>query len=181
MIEVMRILKQLNLPMDRTVRLALWSGEEQGLLGSRAYVDEHFSKRDMKLTGDHGKLAGYFNVDNGTGKIRGVYLQGNEAVRPIFEAWLKPFATLGATALPVQRVGGTDHLDFDHVGLPAFQFVQDPIDYDTRTHHTNMDVLESIQQADLQQAAAIVATFVYHAAMRDEKLPRVALPKAPKS
>ena len=135
--------------------------------------------RTMTLKPEHEKLAAYFNLDNGTGKIRGVYLQGNEAVRPIFEAWLKPFAALGATALPIQRVGGTDSLDFDHVGLPAFQFVQDPIDYESRTHHTNMDVLESVQEADLQQAAAIVATFVYHAAMRDEKLPRVALPKAP--
>ena len=125
----------------------------------------------MTLKPEHAKLAGYFNLDNGTGKIRGVFLQGNEAVRPIFEAWLKPFAALGATALAIQRVGGDHHLDFDHVGLPAFQFVQDPIDYDTRTHHTNMDVLESIQEADLQQAAAVVATFVYHAAMRDEKLP----------
>jgi hypothetical protein len=133
----------------------------------------------MALKPEHATLAAYFNLDNGTGKIRGVYLQGNESVRPIFDAWLKPFAALGATALPIQRVGGTDHLDFDHVGLPAFQFVQDPIDYETRTHHTNMDVLESIQEGDLQQAAAIVATFVYHSAMRDEQLPRVALPKAP--
>ena len=140
----------------------------------------HFADpRTMALKPEHAKLAGYFNLDNGTGKIRGVFLQGNEAVRPIFEQWLKPFASLGATALAVQRVGGTDHLDFDHVGLPAFQFVQDPIDYETRTHHTNQDVLESIQEADLQQAAAIVATFVYHAAMRDEKLPRTPLPKPP--
>jgi hypothetical protein len=182
MIEALRILKAIGVKPRRTVRLALWDAEEGGHLGSVTYVLNHFGDpKTMALKPEHAKLAAYFNLDNGTGKIRGVYLQGNEAVRPIFEAWLKPFATLGATALPVQRVGGTDHLDFDHVGLPAFQFVQDPIDYDSRTHHTNMDVLESIQQADLQQAAAIVATFVYHAAMRDEKLPRVALPKAPKS
>jgi carboxypeptidase Q len=181
MVEAMRILKAIVAKPRRTVRLALWDAEEGGHLGSITYIQNHFGDaRTMALRPDHAKLAAYFNLDNGTGKIRGVYLQGNEAVRPIFDAWLKPFASLGAYALPIQRVGGTDSLDFDHVGLPAFQFVQDPIDYDTRTHHTNMDVLESIQPADLQQAAAIVATFVYHAATRDEKLPRVALPKPPK-
>jgi carboxypeptidase Q len=180
MMEALRILKAIGARPRRTVRLALWDAEEGGHLGSSSYVLNHFGDpKTMALKPEHAKLAGYFNLDNGTGKIRGVYLQGNEAVRPIFDAWLKPFAALGATALAIQRVGGTDHLDFDHVGLPAFQFVQDPIDYETRTHHTNMDVLESIQEADLQQAAAVVATFVYHTAMRDEKLPRVALPKPP--
>jgi carboxypeptidase Q len=178
MMEALRILKVIGARPRRTIRLALWDAEEGGHLGSSTYVRSHFGDpRTMTLKPEHAKLAGYFNLDNGTGKIRGVFLQGNEAVRPIFEAWLKPFAALGATALAIQRVGGTDHLDFDHVGLPAFQFVQDPIDYDTRTHHTNMDVLESIQEADLQQAAAVVATFVYHTAMRDEKLPRTTLPK----
>jgi len=180
MMEALRILKSIGMKPRRTIRLALWDAEEGGHIGSSTYVRSHFGDpRTMVLKPEHGKLAGYFNLDNGTGKIRGVFLQGNEAVRPIFEAWLKPFAALGATALAIQRVGGTDHLDFDHVGLPAFQFVQDPIDYDTRTHHTNMDVLESLQEADLQQAAAVVAAFVYHTAMRDEKLPRTALPKAP--
>jgi hypothetical protein len=180
MMEAMRVLKAIGASPRRTIRLALWDAEEGGHLGSSTYVKDHFADpRTMVLKPEHAKLAGYFNLDNGTGKIRGVFLQGNEAVRPIFAAWLKPFATLGATALAIQRVGGTDHLDFDHVGLPAFQFVQDPIDYETRTHHTNMDVLESIQEADLQQAAAIVATFAYQTAMRDEKLPRAALPKPP--
>ena len=180
MMEALRILKAIGAAPRRTIRLALWDAEEGGHIGSSTYVLNHFADpRTMALKPEHAKLAGYFNLDNGTGKIRGVFLQGNEAVRPIFEQWLKPFASLGATALAVQRVGGTDHLDFDHVGLPAFQFVQDPIDYETRTHHTNQDVLESIQEADLQQAAAIVATFVYHAAMRDEKLPRAPLPKPP--
>ena len=180
MMEALRILKSIGARPRRTIRLALWDAEEGGHIGSSTYVRNHFGDpTTMVLKPEHGRLAGYFNLDNGTGKIRGVFLQGNEAVRPIFEAWLKPFAALGATALAIQRVGGTDHLDFDHVGLPAFQFVQDPIDYDTRTHHTNMDVLESIQEADLQQAAAIVAAFVYHTAMREEKLPRTALPKPP--
>jgi Zn-dependent M28 family amino/carboxypeptidase len=133
----------------------------------------------MALKPEHAKLSVYFNLDNGTGRIRGVYLQGNEGVRPIFDAWLRPFRSLGASTLAIQSVGGTDHLDFTHVGLPAFQFIQDPIDYETRTHHTNMDVIESIQEADLQQASVIVASFVYHAAMRDERLPRLPLPKSP--
>jgi len=147
MMEALRILKAIGARPRRTVRLALWDAEEGGHLGSSTYVLNHFGDpRTMKLKPEHAKLAAYYNLDNGTGKIRGVFLQGNEAVRPIFAAWLRPFRELGATALAVQRVGGTDHLDFDHVGLPAFQFVQDPIDYETRTHHTNMDVLESIQE-----------------------------------
>jgi acetylornithine deacetylase/succinyl-diaminopimelate desuccinylase-like protein len=180
MMESLRILTPIGARPRRTIRLALWDAEEGGHLGSSTYVLNHFADpRTMRLKPEHAKLAAYYNFDNGTGKIRGVFLQGNEAVRPIFAAWLRPFRELGAGALAVQRVGGTDHLDFDHVGLPAFQFVQDPLDYETRTHHTNMDVLESIQEADLQQAAAIVATFVYHTAMRDDMLPRAALPKAP--
>lgn len=177
MIEVMRILKQLNLPLDRTVRLGLWSGEEQGLFGSRAYVDEHFSKRDMNVTADHAKFAGYFNVDNGTGKIRGVYLQGNDAMRPIFEAWFKPFADLGASTISIRNTGGTDHTNFDAVGLPGFQFIQDRVDYNTRTHHSNMDVYDRVQAEDLQQMAAIVASFVYNAATREQMLPRKPLPR----
>ena len=137
MIEVMRILKTLNLRLDRTVRLALWSGEEQGLLGSRAYVTEHFAAReDMKLKPEHAQLSGYFNVDNGSGKIRGVYLQGNDAVRPIFQAWLKPFDDLGATTLTIRNTGGTDHQSFDAVGLPGFQFIQDPLEY---TAHASLE------------------------------------------
>jgi carboxypeptidase Q len=178
MMEALRILKTIGVKPRRTIRLALWDGEEGGHLGSITYVKNHFGDpATMQLKPDHAKLAGYFNLDNGTGKIRGVYLQGNEAVRPIFESWLQPFHYLGATTLVIQSVGGTDHLDFDHVGLPGFQFIQDPIDYETRTHHTNLDVYESILPDDLKQAAVIVAGFVYHTAMRDEKLPRKPLPK----
>jgi hypothetical protein len=178
MMEAIRILKAVGVRPRRTIRLALWDAEEGGHLGSIAYVQRHFGDaKTMVLKPEQAKLSVYFNLDNGTGRIRGVYLQGNEGVRPIFDAWLRPFRSLGATTLAIQSVGGTDHLDFAHVGLPAFQFIQDPIDYETRTHHTNMDVIESIQEADLQQAAVIVASFVYHAAMRDERLPRMPLPK----
>lgn len=178
MLEVMRVLKALGLPMDRTVRLALWSGEEQGLFGSRAYVAEHFGDPvTMALKPGHARLAAYFNVDNGTGKIRGVYLQGNDMVRPIFEAWLAPFRDLGAATLSIRDTRGTDHLSFDAVGLPGFQFIQDPVDYSTRTHHSDLDVYDHLQSADLQQAAAIVASFVYNAATRPEPLPRKPLPK----
>ena len=178
MIEAMRILKTLNLPMDRTVRMALWGGEEQGLLGSRAYVNEHFANReDMKLKPEHAKLAGYFNVDNGSGKIRGVYLQGNDAMRPVFEAWFKPFEDLGAGTISIRNTTGTDHQNFDTVGLPGFQFIQDGLEYNSRTHHSNMDVYDRVQRADMAQMAAIVASFVYKAANRDEMLPRKPLPK----
>ncbi|MEP6962389.1 MAG: M20/M25/M40 family metallo-hydrolase [Acidobacteriota bacterium] len=179
MIEVMRILKTLNSPLARTVRLALWGGEEQGLLGSRAYIDQHFSARDMNVKPEHAKLSGYFNVDNGTGKIRGVYLQGNDSIRPVFEAWLKPFEDLGASTLSIRNTTGTDHTNFDAVGLPGFQFIQDPMDYNTRTHHSNMDVYDRVQREDLQQIAAIVASFVYHAANREQLLPRKPLPAPP--
>ena len=178
MMEAIRLLKSAGVRPRRTIRLALWDAEEGGHLGSIVYVQNHFGDaRTMVLKPEHAKLSAYFNVDNGSGRIRGVYLQGNESVRPIFDAWLRPFRSLGATTLAIQSVGGTDHLDFSHVGLPAFQFIQDPLDYETRTHHTNMDVIESIQEADLQQASVIVASFVYHAAMRDERLPRLPLPK----
>jgi hypothetical protein len=178
MIEVMRILKTLNLRLDRTVRLGLWSGEEQGLLGSRAYVTQHFAAReDMKLKPDHAKLSGYFNIDNGSGKIRGIYLQGNDAMRPIFEAWFKPFQDLGADTVSIRNTGGTDHQSFDAVGLPGFQFIQDGLEYDSRTHHSNMDVYDRVQRGDMMQMAAIVASFVYNAANRDEILPRKPLPK----
>jgi hypothetical protein len=178
MIEALRILKTLDLPMDRTIRMALWGGEEEGLLGSRAYVDEHFGKReDMKLKPEHAKLAGYFNVDNGSGKIRGVYLQGNDAMRPVFEAWFKPFQDLGAGTISIRNTGGTDHQSFDAVGLPGFQFIQDGLEYNSRTHHSNMDLYDRVQRADMAQMAAIVASFVYEAANRDEMLPRKPLPK----
>lgn len=178
MMEVMRVLKSMGTPLDRTVRLALWSGEELGLLGSKAYVKEHFaSPETMKPTAQHSKLAAYFNYDNGTGKIRGVYLQGNNMVRPIFAKWLEPFHDLGATTLSIRNTRGTDHLSFDEIGLPGFQFVQDPIEYQTRTHHSNMDVYDHLVEADLKQAAAVIASFTYNAAMRAEPLPRKPLPK----
>jgi len=180
MIEVMRILKTLNLPMDRTVRMGLWGGEEQGLFGSQAYVSQHpADRRDMKLKPEHAKFSGYFNIDNGTGKIRGVYLQGNDRMRPIFEEWFKPFADLGAGTISIRNTGGTDHTNFDAVGVPGFQFIQDPIEYDTRTHHSNMDVYDRVQAADLRQIAAIVASFVYNAATRPDLLPRKPLPAPP--
>ncbi len=179
MIEVMRILKGLNLKLDRTVRIALWSGEEQGLFGSKAYVKEHFGDpATMKLSAAHAQLSGYFNVDNGSGKIRGVFLQGNDAMRPIFEQWLSPFRDEGVSTITIRNTGGTDHLSFDDVGLPGFQFVQDPLDYETVTHHSNMDTFDHVQPADLMQAAAVVASVVYSAANRSEMLPRKALPKA---
>jgi Zn-dependent M28 family amino/carboxypeptidase len=171
--EVMRILKSLNLKMDRTVRMALWSGEEQGLYGSRAYVKAHFADPAvMKTTAEHDRFSGYFNIDNGTGRIRGVYLQGNERMRPIFEAWFAALKDMTEGVVTIRNTTGTDHQSFDAVGLPGFQFIQDPMDYDTRTHHSNMDVCDRIQQADLEQMAVIEAAFVYNAAMRPDKLPR---------
>jgi carboxypeptidase Q len=178
MMEAMRILKVAGLKPRRTIRMALWSGEENGLLGSRAYVKNHFADPEtMQLKPEHARLSGYFNVDNGTGRIRGVYLQGNEAVEPVFRAWMEPFRNLGMTTLSIQDTGGTDHLAFDAVGLPGFQFVQDPVEYDTRTHHSNMDVYERIQEPDMKQNAVIVAAFVYQTANREERLPRKPLPK----
>jgi hypothetical protein len=175
--EVMRILKSLNLKMDRTVRMALWSGEEQGLYGSRAYVKEHFADPTvMKPTAEHDRLSGYFNIDNGAGRIRGVYLQGNEMMRPIFDAWFAALKDMTEGVVTIRNTTGTDHLSFDAVGLPGFQFIQDPLDYDTRTHHSNMDTYERIQPADLEQMAVIEAAFVYNAATRPEKLPRKELP-----
>ncbi|MCW5983547.1 MAG: M20/M25/M40 family metallo-hydrolase [Bryobacteraceae bacterium] len=178
MMEAMRILKTLDLKMDRTVRMALWAGEEQGLLGSKAYVKEHFGDPvTMNLSPAQSKVSAYYNVDNGTGKIRGVYLQGNDMVRPLFSAWLAPFSDYGATTLSIRNTGGTDHLSFDALGIPAFQFIQDPVEYETRTHHSNMDVYDRIQPPDLMQAAAIVSSFVYHTANRKDPLPRKPLPK----
>ena len=179
MMEAVRIIQQSNLKPKRTIRIALWSGEEQGLHGSRNYVKNHFADpTDMKLKPEHSKFSGYFNIDNGTGKIRGIYLQGNDAVRPIFERWFEPFKDMiGNTTITIQNTGGTDHLSFDGVGLPGFQFIQDPIEYDTRTHHTNADTYERLMMSDLKQMAVIVATIVYNTAQRTEKLPRKPLPE----
>lgn len=192
--EAVRILQTLNLKPRRTIRIALWTGEEQGLLGSKAYVAEHFGKIETPAAAagatptpnpspspapgvlvtkpDYEKFDVYFNLDNGTGKIRGVYLQGNEAARPWFRQWLTPFRDVGAATLSISNTGGTDHLSFDAIGLPGFQFIQDEIEYDSRTHHSNQDVFDRIQADDMKQAATIMAAFIYDAAMRDEKVPR---------
>lgn len=177
MIEVMRILKALRLPLDRTVRIGLWSGEEQGIYGSRAYVKETFGDPEtMQLKPAHAKFSGYFNDDNGTGKIRGVYLQGNDAMRSVFEAWLAPFRDLGVTTISIRNTGGTDHQSFDQVGLPGFQFIQDQVEYSRLTHHSNMDLYDHVVPGDLMQAAAVIASLVYDAANRPGLLPRKALP-----
>jgi carboxypeptidase Q len=205
--EAVRIIKALNLKPRRTIRIALWSGEEQGLYGSKAYVSRHFgyytnvapieltalktpkeegdeprparrssssSESTRKLMREHEyeKLAAYFNLDNGGGRIRGIYMEGNEAVRPIFRRWLEPFRDLDAETLTLASTGGTDHMSFQAIGLPGFQFIQDPMDYRTLTHHSNEDVVDRIQPEDMKQAATIIAAFVYNAAMLDEKLPR---------
>ena len=179
MLEAMRILKATGARLRRTVRIGLWTGEEQGLLGSKEYVKAHFGDpATMKLLPDQAKLSAYFNVDNGTGAIRGVYQQGNEAVAPIFQAWMEPFKNMGMNTLSIRNTGGTDHLSYDAVGLPGFQFIQDEIEYNARTHHSNMDTYERVQANDMMRNSVIVASFVLHAANRDEKLPRKPLPKA---
>jgi hypothetical protein len=189
--EAVRIIQALGLKPRRTIRIGLWSGEEQALYGSIAYVTKHLGEpveeskdgallrliqggmaKKIKRGPEYDKLSAYYNLDNGTGKIRGVYLQGNEAVRPIFREWLQAFKDLGATTLSASNTGGTDHLAFDAIGLPGFQFIQDQIEYDSRTHHSNMDVFDRIQGDDLKQAATIMAAFLYNTAMREEKLPR---------
>jgi carboxypeptidase Q len=170
-LEAMRILKTIGVQPRRTIRIGLWGAEEQGLLGSEAYVKQHFGTRDS-LKPEAEKFSVYFNNDNGSGKVRGVYMQGNEAVRPIFRSWLNVFKDMDATTLTPRNTSGTDHLSFDAVGLPAFQFIQDEIEYETRTHHTTMDVFDRAQEEDLKQAAIIMAAFAYNAAMREEKIPR---------
>lgn len=195
--EAVRILQALGLKPRRTIRIALWTGEEQGLLGSRAYVEQHFGSRPenndpaqkelpsflrkpgtpLTLKPEQKKVSAYFNIDNGSGKIRGIYLQENAAVAPIFADWLTPFHDLGADTITDRNTGGTDHLSFDAVGVPGFQFIQDPIEYETRTHHSNMDVYERLQRDDMMQASVVLASFLYDAAMRDEMIPRKPLPK----
>ena len=182
--EAARILLASGLKPRRTIRVALWSGEEQGLNGSREYVKQQFG--EMKAGGEgvapelvkaanYDKFSAYYNLDNGTGRIRGVYLQGNSAVKPIFEQWLVPFHDLGASTVTIQNTGGTDHLSFDRIGLPGFQFIQDEIEYSTRTHHSNQDSYDRLQADDMKQASTIMAAFVYQTAMMDEKLPRKAV------
>jgi carboxypeptidase Q len=206
MMEAMRILKESGVRLRRTVRIGLWTGEEQGLLGSAQYVSAHFGSRavipppatptaestaqaaagggrggrgtlgPLEIKPEHSKLAGYFNIDNGTGAIRGVYLQGNDAVAPIFREWIEPFRSLGMAYLTVRNTGGTDHQSYDRVGLPGFQFIQDDVEYNTYTHHTNLDSYERLQPGDMMKNATIAAAFAYLAANRDEMLPRKPLP-----
>jgi hypothetical protein len=202
MLEAMRILKQSGVRLRRTVRIGLWTGEEQGLIGSREYVAAHFAGRGapppaaagaaappagqggggrgvlgpLELKPDHARFAAYFNIDNGTGAIRGVYLQGNQAVAPIFREWIEPFRSLGMSYLTIRNTGGTDHQSFDGVGLPGFQFIQDEVEYGTMTHHTNLDSYERLQPSDMMKNATIAASFAYLAANRDELLPRKPLP-----
>jgi carboxypeptidase Q len=195
-LEVMRILNTLNLKPRRTIRIALWSGEEEGLLGSAGYVGQHFGSfprstapdqmalmehmrkpaGPLSLKPEQKLISAYFNVDNGTGRIRGIYTQGNAAVDSIFAQWMAPLKDLGVTTITNQDTGGTDHLSFDAVGIPGFQFIQDPMDYDTRTHHSDMDTYEHLQSSDLKQIAVVEAIFVYNAAMRDQMIPRKPLP-----
>ncbi|HEY0458160.1 MAG TPA: M20/M25/M40 family metallo-hydrolase [Pyrinomonadaceae bacterium] len=173
--EAARIILASGLKPRRTIRVALWSGEEQGIFGSSNYVRQHLGEqKNGKLVkgAEYDKISAYYNLDNGTGKIRGVYLQGNAAVKPIFEAWLAPFGDLGAKTLTLSNTGGTDHLSFDAVGIPGFQFIQDTVEYGTRTHHSNQDNFDRIQADDMKQASTIMAAFVYQTAMMDEKLPR---------
>lgn len=179
-LEAVRILKALGVQPRRTIRIALWGGEEQGLIGSRNYVkrkmgerlDKAFPYDSIQLTEEGKKLSVYFNMDNGTGKFRGVYLQGNENARPVLRAWLKPFNKLGASTLTADNTSGTDHLSFDAIGIPGFQFIQDPIEYFTRTHHTNMDVYDKVIEADLKHNAVMMAAFAWLAAQRDEMFPK---------
>ncbi len=192
MMEAMRIIKALGLTPKRTIRIALWSGEEQGLLGSRAYVEQHFATRTpprdpaqaklplwartekgkLQTKPEHAKLSAYFNVDGGTGKIRGIYAEENAPSIPIFHAWLEPLHDLGATMVTMRKTPRTDHASFDDAGLPGFTFIQDEIEYESRTHHTNWDSFERLQRDDLMQAAVVVATFVWQAANREELMPR---------
>ena len=192
MMEAMRILKAIGVKPKRTIRLGLWGGEEQGLNGSAGYVAQHLASypeptdpeqkalpRSYQRGGgplqrrpEYGCFSTYFNFDNGTGKIRGVYAQENSAVMPIFKAWLEPFNDLGATIVTARNTGSTDHISFDRIGLPGFQFVQEPTDYSTHVHHTDLDTYDHALPEDLKQAAAIIASFAYNAAMRDQPLPR---------
>jgi carboxypeptidase Q len=180
-IEAVRILQALHIKPRRTIRICLWDGEEQGLFGSFHYVKNHFGDPEhMQIKPAQAKVSAYYNLDNGTGKIRGIFAQSNAAVVPLFKAWLEPFQDLGATAVSLHNTGSTDHLSFDAVGIPGFEFIQDSLDYETRTHHSNMDDYDHLRIDDLAQAATIIAAFVYNTAMRDEKLPRKPLPKPEK-
>jgi hypothetical protein len=199
--EALRILQDAGLHPRRTIRAALWSGEEQGYLGSREYVKRHLATRPETTDPEqlalpefarkrtwpieplpgHATISAYFNIDNGGGQIRGIYAEENAAVVPIFEAWLEPFADLGADRVTMETTSGTDHQPFDWVGIPGFQFVQDAMDYMGRTHHTNVDTYDHLNPDDLKKSAVILASFIWHAANRDELLPRKPIPTEPKA
>ena len=194
--EVMRVLNTLQVKPRRTIRIGLWTGEEEGEFGSYNYVKQHFgfiprstTPEQLKVTEfdrepagpietkpDYQKISAYFNLDNGSGRIRGIYLQENSGVAPIFAQWMEPLRDLGVTTITMRNTGGTDHEAFDAIGIPGFQFIQDRLDYGSRTHHSNMDTYEHLQAEDLAQAAAVEAIFVYNTAMRDQMLPRKAFP-----
>jgi len=179
MMEAMRILKTVGAKPRRTIRLGLWGGEEEGLAGARAYVRDHLADpKTMQLKPEHQNLSAYYNVDNGSGRIRGVWMQGNLAIAPIFEQWIEPLRGLGVTTLSPRIIGGSDYVAFDEVGVPAFQFIQDRLEYNARSHHSNMDTFDRVQRDDLVQMAVVVATFAYNTATRNEKLPRKPLPAA---
>ena len=181
MMEAMRIIKTLGLSPKRTIRLALWSSEEQGLYGSKGYVAKHFGDATiMKLKPEQKFISAYYNLDNGAGRIRGIYLQSNPAVKPIFEEWLKPLNDLGALYAINRNAGSTDHISFDALGIPGFEFSQDRLEYFTRTHHTNQDTYDRLIANDLKQAAVVVAAFIYNTAQYSEKLPRKEFTKSQK-
>ncbi len=180
-LEAVRILKTLGIQPKRTIRIALWDGEEQGLLGSFHYVRNHFGDPlNMRLKPEQAKVSAYFNLDNGSGKIRGIFAQGNDQAADIFRQWLVPFKDLGASTVTLHNTGSTDHLGFDAVGIPGFQFIQDPLDYETRAHHSNEDNYDHLVMEDMEQAAAIMASFVYNTAMRTPMIPRKPMPKPEK-
>ncbi len=180
MMEAARILKAIGAKPRRTIRVALWDAEESGLMGSKAYVRSHLADiTTMKLEPEHEKLSAYYNVDNGSGRIRGVWMQGNLPAQSIFQQWIEPLRDLGVTTLAGRSVSGSDYVSFDNAGIPAFQFIQDRLEYNSRTHHSNMDYLDRVQRDDVLQMAVVVASFAYNTAMRDEKLPRKPLPAPP--
>jgi Zn-dependent M28 family amino/carboxypeptidase len=178
MMEAMRILKSVGVRPRRTIRIALWGGEEQGLMGARAYVREHLGDAANPKP-EYQRLSAYYNLDNGAGRIRGVWMQGNVAITPIFAQWIEPLKGLGVSVLAPRSTSGSDYVPFDDVGIPAFQFIQDRLEYNSRTHHSNMDTFDRLQRDDLIQASIVLANFAYHTAMRSALLPRKAMAAAP--
>ena len=177
MMEAMRIIKHLNLNNKRTIRLGLWDGEEQGYLGSEGYINKYIGNLEtLEIKKEHKNISAYLNLDNGAGKIRGIYLQENDAARPIFESLLHPFNDMGVQTITIRRTSGTDHIPFNNIGLPGLQFIQDPINYMTRTHHTNMDVVDNVIESDLIHNAIVIASVVYHIANMPNKIPRKQMP-----